>query len=84
MATSGKDKDAPPAIHAPRPDLSLTVSAQRVTSVVLNGKNFHAWSNSFRLFLGESVRLGGYLARRSHRPNPIPSMKNGILIIVSF
>ncbi|GFZ18609.1 hypothetical protein Acr_27g0003480 [Actinidia rufa] len=32
--------------------LSDSQPAQRVTSVLLNGKNFHAWSRSFQLYLG--------------------------------
>ena len=32
--------------------LSHSQPTQRVTSVLLNGKNFHAWSRSFQLYLG--------------------------------
>ena len=63
MATSGKDVS--PAITALRPDLSIahTTPAHRVTSVLLNGKNFHAWSNSFRLFLGGKRKIGWLLGK---------------------
>ena len=65
MATPSKDIDASPVIPAPRPDLSLshTASAQRVTNVVLNKNNFHAWSNSFRLFLGGKRKIGWLLGK---------------------
>ncbi|KAG5567467.1 hypothetical protein RHGRI_002876 [Rhododendron griersonianum] len=49
------DKDATPSatLIVPR-ELSIAhhSPAHRVTSVLLNGKNFPAWSRSFRLFLG--------------------------------
>ncbi|GFY86486.1 hypothetical protein Acr_05g0001250 [Actinidia rufa] len=37
---------------------SLSQPAQRVTSVLLNGKNFHAWSRSFQLYLDNCIILG--------------------------
>ncbi|GFY88680.1 hypothetical protein Acr_06g0006200 [Actinidia rufa] len=40
-------------VSSPIPiSLSHSQLAQRVTSVLLNGKNFHAWSCSFQLYLG--------------------------------
>ncbi|KAF8392941.1 hypothetical protein HHK36_021181 [Tetracentron sinense] len=50
----------PPAFLVPRTDLSITqsTSAQRVTSVLLNGQNFHAWSRSLCLYLGGRWIIG--------------------------
>ncbi|GFY97587.1 hypothetical protein Acr_12g0001280 [Actinidia rufa] len=50
-------KEVVPAHMVPVPSpvpvsLSHSQPAQRVTSVLLNGKNFHAWSRSFQLYLG--------------------------------
>ncbi|KAF8394808.1 hypothetical protein HHK36_018744 [Tetracentron sinense] len=48
-----------------RTDLSITQStpAQRVTSVLLNGQNFHACSRSFRLYLGGKCKTGWILGK---------------------
>ena len=53
---------APPP---PRQDLSLShpTPTQHVTSVLLNGKNFHAWSPSFRLYLGGKRKIGWLLGK---------------------
>ncbi|GFY81632.1 hypothetical protein Acr_01g0014410 [Actinidia rufa] len=65
-----------PALTVPVPSpvpvsLSHSQPAQRVTSVLLNGKNFHAWSHSFQLYMVEKrkTRLSvadyfGYLKTR--------------------
>ena len=65
MANPGKETETSSPIMASRPDLSLSHStpAQRVTSVLLTGKNFHAWSNSFRLFLGGKRKIGWLLGK---------------------
>ena len=50
---------------APSPvlvSLSHSQPVQRVTSVLLNGKNFHTWSRCFRLYLG-GKRPTGFLGR---------------------
>ena len=41
---------APGPVHV---SFSYSQPAQRVACVLLNGKNFHAWSHSFRLYLVE-------------------------------
>ncbi|KAF8396921.1 hypothetical protein HHK36_018556 [Tetracentron sinense] len=63
---------APPAFLVPRTDLSITQStpAQRVSSVLLNGHNFHAWSRSFLLYLGGKRKTGWILGKE---PKPTAS-----------
>ena len=60
-----QDPIAPVAPPAPRQDLSLShpTPAQRVMSVLLNGKNFHAWSLSFRLYLDGKRKIGWLLGK---------------------
>ncbi|GFZ19458.1 hypothetical protein Acr_28g0001630 [Actinidia rufa] len=51
--------------------LSLILNrAQRVTSVLLNGKNFHAWSRSFQLYLGGKRKTRWILGKE---PKPAES-----------
>ncbi|GFY83356.1 hypothetical protein Acr_03g0001300 [Actinidia rufa] len=50
--------------------LSLSQPAQRVTSVLLNGKNFHAWSRSFQLYLGGKRKTRWILGKE---PKPTES-----------
>ncbi|XP_038702167.1 uncharacterized protein LOC119998800 isoform X2 [Tripterygium wilfordii] len=73
MAALDKDKNVGPVMAIPqtsRPDLSLNPShpAQRVTSALLNGKNFHAWARSLRLYLG-GKRKSKWLFDKNPRPN---------------
>ncbi|XP_057505543.1 uncharacterized protein LOC130788863 [Actinidia eriantha] len=49
---------------------SLSQPAQRVTSVLLNGKNFHAWSRSFQLYLGGKRKTRWILGKE---PKPTES-----------
>ncbi|GFZ13690.1 Rho GTPase activating protein with PAK-box/P21-Rho-binding domain-containing protein [Actinidia rufa] len=49
---------------------SLSPLAQRVTSVLLNGKNFHAWSRSFQLYLGGKRKTRWILGKE---PKPTAS-----------
>ena len=63
MAATGNDSAITPVTAAPRQDLSHSTQAQRVTSVLLTGKNFHAWANSLRLFLGGKRKLGWLLGK---------------------
>ncbi|GFZ17667.1 hypothetical protein Acr_26g0009370 [Actinidia rufa] len=50
---------------------SLSFSTgQRVTSVLLNGKNFHAWSRSFQLYLGGKRKTRWILGKE---PKPAES-----------
>ena len=53
MVETGKTAD-PVAPVVARSDLFLShpTPTQRVTSVLLNGKNFQTWPNSLRLYLG--------------------------------
>ena len=59
---------------APLPDLSLshTTQAQRVTSVLLIGKNSYVWSNSLRLFLRGKRKIGWLLGKEKEpdKSNP--------------
>ncbi|GFS37070.1 hypothetical protein Acr_00g0049570 [Actinidia rufa] len=50
--------------------LSHSQPAQRVTSVLLNGKNFHAWSRSFQLYLGGKRKTRWILGKE---PKPAES-----------
>ncbi|GFZ10038.1 hypothetical protein Acr_21g0006370 [Actinidia rufa] len=55
MADSLKEVAPAHMVLVPSPvpvSLSHSQPAQRVTSMLLNGKNFHAWSRSFQLYLG--------------------------------
>ena len=54
MANSTKEVSSggPIPIAASSVPVSLSQSTQRVTSVLLNEKNFHAWSHTFQLYLG--------------------------------
>ena len=66
MTDPSKSVDSTPAVTRPDSSLSQPTPAQRVTSVLLNGKNFHAWSTSLRLFLGgkrKSLWLLGKMAQ---------------------
>ena len=89
MAATGKNTEqdpiAPVAPTAPRQDLSLSrpiTPAQRVTSVLLNGKNFHAWSRSFHLYLGGKRKIGWVLGKVSTLWKQILSMKSDTPITV--
>ncbi|GFY98601.1 ABC transporter 1 [Actinidia rufa] len=44
---------------------SYSQPAQRVTSVLLNGKNFHAWSHSFQLYLIEKRKTRWILGKET-------------------
>ncbi|KAF8404549.1 hypothetical protein HHK36_009436 [Tetracentron sinense] len=70
---------APPAFLVPQTDLSITqsTSAQRVTSVLLNGQNFYAWSRSFRLYLGGKRKTGWILGKELGRLHLIPWLNSG-------
>ena len=76
MVATGKNTEQDPiAPTAPRQDLSLshpTTPAQRVTSVLLNGKNFHAWSRSLRLYLGGKRKIGWILGKVPTLPDTDP------------
>ena len=63
MANNDKDANPIPIITPARPDLGLSqhTPAQRVTSVLLSGRNFAAWSRSFRLYLGGKGKSGWIL-----------------------
>ncbi|XP_057467808.1 uncharacterized protein LOC130757154 isoform X1 [Actinidia eriantha] len=50
--------------------LSHSQPAQRVTSVLLNGKNFHAWSRSFQLYIGGKRKTRWILGKE---PKPVES-----------
>ncbi|GFZ02011.1 hypothetical protein Acr_15g0006200 [Actinidia rufa] len=53
-------KEVAPAYMVPSPvliSLSHSQPPQCVTSVLLNGKNFHAWSRSFQLYLGRKRKI---------------------------
>ena len=60
MANSRPDNDGvQPSSSKPRPDVSLSqhIPAHRVTSVLLNGQNFAAWSRSLLLYLGGKGKI---------------------------
>ncbi|GFS34572.1 hypothetical protein Acr_00g0034750 [Actinidia rufa] len=58
-------------VSSPVPvSLSHSQPAQRVTSVLLNGKNFHAWSRSFQLYLGGKCKTRWILGKE---PKPAES-----------
>ena len=65
MADNDKDANVTgtPAITPARPDpvLSQHTPTQWVTIVLLNGRNFAAWSRSFRLYLGGKGKSGWIL-----------------------
>ncbi|GFY96431.1 hypothetical protein Acr_11g0007370 [Actinidia rufa] len=68
-------KEVVPAHMVPVPSpvpvsLSHSQPAQRVTSVLLNGKNFHAWSRSFQLYLGGKRKTRWILGKE---PKPAES-----------
>ncbi|GFY95374.1 hypothetical protein Acr_10g0007590 [Actinidia rufa] len=68
-------KEVAPAHMVPVPSpvpvsLSHSQPAQRVTSVLLNGKNFHAWSRSFQLYLGGKRKTRWILGKE---PKPAES-----------
>ena len=67
MTTS--EKEVQPVGSQPRLDLSLShhSPAQRVTSVLLNGQNFAAWSRSLRLYLGGRGKLS-WLSDKEPKP----------------
>ncbi|GFY81087.1 hypothetical protein Acr_01g0008960 [Actinidia rufa] len=68
-------KEVVPAHMVPVPSpvpvsLSHSQPAQRVTSVLLNGKNFYAWSRSFQLYLGGKRKTRWILGKE---PKPAES-----------
>ncbi|GFY95250.1 hypothetical protein Acr_10g0006350 [Actinidia rufa] len=68
-------KEVAPALTVPVPSpypvsLSHSQPAQRVTSVLLNGKNFHAWSRSFQLYIGGKRKTRWILGKE---PKPVES-----------
>ncbi|GFZ06286.1 hypothetical protein Acr_18g0004560 [Actinidia rufa] len=68
-------KEVAPAHMVPVPSpvpvsLSHSQPAQRVTSVLLNGKNFHAWPRSFQLYLGGKRKTRWILGKE---PKPAES-----------
>ena len=54
MADSTKEVSSigPISIVASSIHVFLSQPTQRVTSMLLNGKNFHAWSHYFRFYIG--------------------------------
>ena len=69
MTDTGKTAD-PAALVVARSDLCLShpTPTQRVTSVLLNSKNFHAWSISLRLYLGGKRKIR-WLLDKEVQPN---------------
>ena len=68
-------KEVAPAHMVPVPSpvpisLSHSQPAQRVMSVLLNGKNFHAWSRSFQLYLDGKCKTRWILGKE---PKPAES-----------
>ncbi|GFZ05939.1 hypothetical protein Acr_18g0001090 [Actinidia rufa] len=59
-----------PVLNPVPVSLSHSQPAQRVTSVLLNGKNFHAWSRSFQLYLGGKRKTRWILGKE---PKPAES-----------
>ncbi|GFY80988.1 hypothetical protein Acr_01g0007970 [Actinidia rufa] len=53
--------------------LSHSQPAQRVTSVLLNGKNFHTWSRSFQLYLGGKRKTRWILGKEPKHAESDPS-----------
>ncbi|PSR86087.1 U2 small nuclear ribonucleoprotein [Actinidia chinensis var. chinensis] len=73
MADSLKEVAPAHMVLVPSPvpvSLSHSQPAQRVTSVLLNGKNFHAWSRSFQLYLGGKRKTRWILGKE---PKPAES-----------
>ena len=69
-ADKAKETDLPSGSHLhPNVSLSLTSDspAQRVTTVLLDGQNFAAWSHSLRLFFGAKGKMS-WLLGKSPKP----------------
>ncbi|GFS35809.1 peroxidase superfamily protein [Actinidia rufa] len=56
--------------------LSHSQPTQRVTSVLLNGKNFHAWSRSFQLYLS-GKRKPRWILGKEPKPAEAPTALHG-------
>ena len=67
MTSPSKGIEPTPTIARSDLSLSHTTPAQWVTSVLLNGRNFHARSNSLRLFLG-GKRKSAWLLGKMEQP----------------
>ena len=59
----------PPGFDA---SITTSASAHRITSVVLNGRNFAAWSRSLRLYLGGKGKSGWLLEIEKQPPANYP------------
>ncbi|GFZ01911.1 hypothetical protein Acr_15g0005200 [Actinidia rufa] len=72
-------KEVAPAHMVPSPvlvSLSHSQPTQCVTSVLLNGKNFHAWSRSFHLYLGRKRKARRILGKEP-KPAETPTALHG-------
>ena len=66
-------------ISSPVPvSLSHSQPTQRVTSVLLNGKNFHTWSRSFQLYHG-GKRKTHWILGKEPKPAKTPTALHGKL-----
>ncbi|GFY96881.1 dihydroxyacetone kinase [Actinidia rufa] len=64
-------------VSSPVPvSLSHSQPTQCVTSVLLNGKNFHAWSRSFQLYLG-GKRKTRWIMEKEPKPVKAPTALHG-------
>lgn len=62
------------ATTVPKSDFSISqhTPAHRVASVLLNGKNFAAWSRSFQLFVGGKGKSNWFLKTEKQPPADDP------------
>ncbi|KAF7140747.1 hypothetical protein RHSIM_Rhsim06G0128100 [Rhododendron simsii] len=58
-----------------KPELSPPVPGGKVTSVLLNGRNFATWSRSFRLFVGGRDKMPSLLGKMSRPADGDPKVE---------
>lgn len=58
-----------------KPELSPPVPGGKVTSVLLNGRNFAAWSRSFRLFVGGRGKMSWLLGKMPRPADDDPTLE---------
>ncbi|GFZ11173.1 hypothetical protein Acr_22g0005710 [Actinidia rufa] len=75
-----------PNSYGPEPSsvsLSHSQPTQRITSVLLNGKNFHAWSRSFQLYPSRKRKTRWILGKKS-KPAEAPTALLGLVFEEDF